>query len=385
TPGELKLIGARVRGKKHKHEGTHCDDWFELAVSGDWKILAVSDGAGSKKFSRVGAKVGCEAAVKELKQKLEKHQIELRKSWSKETFERDRTTLAFMEEDIEFVQKALHTAMQEAYKAIEQAVAERSESDKYAAILGRQLDVKDLSATLLLAVHTIIKHQGNNYSFILTCQVGDGMIAAIDYQNKLRLLAMPDSGEFAGQTDFLTSTKKLTPGNLTRKTFPCFCPLKALMVMSDGVADDYFPNDPGLLNLYGDLLLNRVIDFAKPNVEEEERTNALQKTALGNLEAVQTARPLFQSVVPRLTDPKDEPKQVRLYSITNYAKELGQSVSEVIASPALLEVGLAGEPMWDTCEAQPPEERLRIWLDSYQVRGSFDDRTLVVLYSEAAR
>ncbi|NER52306.1 MAG: hypothetical protein F6J92_37840, partial [Symploca sp. SIO1A3] len=42
TPGELKLIGARVRGKKHKHEGTHCDDWFELAVSGDWKILAVS-------------------------------------------------------------------------------------------------------------------------------------------------------------------------------------------------------------------------------------------------------------------------------------------------------------------------------------------------------
>src|SRR5262249_28969779 len=30
SPEGWPLLGARVRGKKHKHEGTHCDDWFEF-------------------------------------------------------------------------------------------------------------------------------------------------------------------------------------------------------------------------------------------------------------------------------------------------------------------------------------------------------------------
>ena len=33
--GVGEIIGARVRGKKHKHEGTNCDDWFETAVAED--------------------------------------------------------------------------------------------------------------------------------------------------------------------------------------------------------------------------------------------------------------------------------------------------------------------------------------------------------------
>ena len=57
------VTGARVRGKKHKHEGTHCDDWFEARQSGSWVIIAVSDGAGSSKFSRIGARASCQAAV----------------------------------------------------------------------------------------------------------------------------------------------------------------------------------------------------------------------------------------------------------------------------------------------------------------------------------
>src|SRR5262249_13592089 len=63
SPDGWPLIGARVRGKKHKHEGTHCDDWFAFRVSDPWTVIAVSDGAGSRKFSRVGARAACEAAV----------------------------------------------------------------------------------------------------------------------------------------------------------------------------------------------------------------------------------------------------------------------------------------------------------------------------------
>ena len=57
------IIAARVRGKKHKHEGSNCDDWYEVANVGDVIFIAVSDGAGSKKFSRIGARESCKASV----------------------------------------------------------------------------------------------------------------------------------------------------------------------------------------------------------------------------------------------------------------------------------------------------------------------------------
>ena len=52
--------------KKHKHEGTHCDDWFDFATAGKWTILAVADGGGSYRFSRVGAQAAAEAVVRSL-------------------------------------------------------------------------------------------------------------------------------------------------------------------------------------------------------------------------------------------------------------------------------------------------------------------------------
>ncbi|HAS78457.1 MAG TPA: hypothetical protein DCS38_01760, partial [Ruminococcus sp.] len=57
------IIGASVRGKKHKHDGSDRDDWFEIRDIGEIAVIAVSDGAGSKKFSGIGAKVSCKAAV----------------------------------------------------------------------------------------------------------------------------------------------------------------------------------------------------------------------------------------------------------------------------------------------------------------------------------
>ena len=69
--------------------------------------------------------------------------------------------------------------------------------------------------------------------------------------------------------------------------------------MTDGVADDYFPNDPGMLNLYEDLVKERIIA-----------------------------------------------------SSANTDRVAGQEVKQPISA----------------------QERLRYWLDSYYVKGSFDDR-----------
>ena len=75
------------------------------------------------------------------------------------------------------------------------------------------------------------------------------------------------------------------------------------MVMTDGVADDYFPPDPELLRLYEDLKSNGVLPGEQDATEEAGETNA----------------------------------------------------------------------------ASAADVKLLNWLDSYYVRGSFDDRTLVAL------
>jgi hypothetical protein len=356
SPEGWPIIGARVRGKKHKHEGTNCDDWFEFATAGCWTLIAVSDGAGSKRFSRVGARASCQAAIQQLTADLAKHRL-VEREWSKEVFQRDGETGAFGAADVEHVQEALHRAMTAALEAVKREAETRTESPDHERVLGRKLVLSDLSATLLLAVHTRVRFKERDYSFALACQIGDGMTAALDTNGKILPLAVPDSGAFSGETDFLTSEDKLTRANLCRKTFPLFSPARALMVMTDGVADDYFPADPELLRLFADLVLNGALALPETGIEE------------------QTVAPVDIETTAEVAA-AEGPKQVRLRSAVLYAEKRGVSMAELVLSTPLLRAGQVREP-----EApEPPCERLRVWLDSYQVRGSFDDRTLVVLH-----
>ncbi|MEG4271986.1 MULTISPECIES: PP2C family serine/threonine-protein phosphatase [unclassified Microcoleus] len=388
SPDGMKLIGARVRGKSHKHDGTNCDDWFKFTVSNNWTIIAVSDGAGSKKFSRVGARESCEAAVKYLAEQLKQCNIDERTTKEQLSADLNRNAnWAFVGEDIESVQKTLHNAMQVAYEAVEEKANGCQNEISYFQVLnkgvsaenGRKLEVRDFSCTLLLAVHTTVKVGGTECSLVLTCQIGDGMLAAISQEGKLKLLGKPDSGDYGGQTEFLTSKNKLEKENLVQKTFVFPGNLKALMVMTDGVADDYFPNDPGMLQLYGDLILNQVIEIRKP--EESEINKQLEQTELRDSNGVKEAKPKFQIQEEVIT--KDDIKQVRISYVERYAQELARQMLNVIASPALLWAGAyLGEVMYNESDSMKPEEKLQLWLDSYYRRGSFDDRTLVVLYRE---
>jgi hypothetical protein len=291
----ITLIGARVRGKKHKHEGTNCDDWFAMESPGKWNIIAVSDGAGSKRFSRVGARVSSEAAVEYLKEQLGNFNLEIKGEGN--DFARDPETYQFVNKDLAFIEESLHTAFFKAYHAMELAVKERMEGEEasvYQEILHRDLEVNDLSCTLLLAVQTML----NGKSFILACQIGDGATVAIteNPNHPVFVLGTSDGGQYSGETDFLTSRKFEKKNYLLSRTYPCYGTIKALLVMTDGVADDYFPSNERMNLLYEDLCREKII----VKVEEED-----------------------------------------------YAAQA---------------------------------ERLENWIDSYQVRGSFDDRTLVIAY-----
>ncbi len=145
TPEEGRLLAARVRGKKHKHEGTNCDDWFEIGTAGPWTIIAVSDGAGSKKLSRVGARVSCEEAVRILTAALAEHRLEASAAPA-DLVRKDDNRGAFLDPAVEFVQKKMHEAFQGAYFAVEKAFKERVDAVPYQKLLTRRIVIEDLSA-----------------------------------------------------------------------------------------------------------------------------------------------------------------------------------------------------------------------------------------------
>src|SRR5262249_4473585 len=147
--GGYRLIAARVRGKKHKHEATNCDDWFESIQAGPWTIIAVADGAGSRRLSRLGAKVSCRRAARFLADALSAG--ELAEEWPSRSalLARDPEGKDYQVPGIVFARNCLHEAFGEAYKAVADHAESLKDSEPHKCLLGRPVGVDDLSATLL--------------------------------------------------------------------------------------------------------------------------------------------------------------------------------------------------------------------------------------------
>jgi hypothetical protein len=265
---------------------------------------------------------------------------------------------AFLRDDLQRVQEILHEAVRLAHQAVAEEAAKR------------ELDVKHLSSTLRLAVHSSLAGGSRPASFVLACGVGDGMSAAVDAAGGLHLLAPEDSGgKYSGETEFLTDTRTIEPARLAGSTVPFLGPLRALLVMSDGVADPYFPNHPGMLRLFGDLLVNGVL--AVPGASEE---------AIGKVECDLSK---FSYLVDTPTSPTER-LRARIRQAQRLAESSGITLGVALEwPPQLLIEGARGEPMTESFDQASAAERLRLWLDTFYVRGEFDDRTLVVLYREA--
>jgi hypothetical protein len=200
-----RLYGASRRGRSHAHEGKYRDDYFQMAVQGEWHIVAVADGAGSARLSRVGAHVAVEAAVSTLKDELSK-------------FGQDADANSAL-------RRALWHALDEARNKLSQVPCERS------------IELRDLATTLLLLVH-----RPADQHLVAVGQVGDGLIAGQDEGNAISVLGTPERGEYAGETQFLThitgmkalEDRVAAPASLVQAP-------RLFLVMTDGVADDFDP------------------------------------------------------------------------------------------------------------------------------------------------
>ena len=357
--GTAEFVAARVRGKKHKHEATNCDDWFAVAAVSDIAVLAVSDGAGSKRFSRVGARAASEAAVGSIYEQL--RTLDAASAKNRAAFALPMSDAAFGEACAR-LGAALHTGVLDARRAVLAAFHERCGQEAYTKHLGRDLALSDFAATLLVTVAVPVPELGE--VLVLSCQVGDGITCAINthapYGKAVKLLGKPDSGDFSGETDFLTSEAMADIASLQRRTLVTRGAYDLILTMTDGVADDYF-NEQEMHRLYLDLVANGIVPGA-------------QGTATFTRAEVEFLRSLPQPTTFPWVNDKEQ--HIALQYASHMCREI-PTTEECLWQNAHV-LALAAE---DTSlkGVASHAERLKIWLDNYVTRASFDDRTLALL------
>lgn len=350
-----EVICARARGKKHKHDGSNCDDWFETAVVDGCVIAVVSDGAGSKPLSRIGARLCCEGAVGYLKEKLV--QLIAQFPTLKDALASDMSGTEFMAacgRIAPLVQESARHAFDDVINHLKSIY----NNEDCCAVLGRNPVLNDLASTFLAAMIIPLDVNGERQCFSITAQIGDGCICGVnshaDSDSCLKLLGEPDSGTFSGETEFL-SERTVDGKIISGKTRISRGKSDVFMLMTDGVADDYFPAAPMMKRLYLDLALNGVLpmqgECGTPEQPEPIRFRSVSMS--GRSVELQYTKQLLPEdggadAVDMLWNKRDS---LKCHSLEAYGISLGGT----------------------------PQERLLTWLDNYNERGSFDDRTLVII------
>jgi Protein phosphatase 2C len=214
------LLAASVRGRLHAHQALWRDDAFAWDRIEDWTCIAVADGAGSARLSRVGARLACDEGVRALTAAL--------KGWRPSAGEDGEPS----QDDLRRLRTALADAARQALARIA-AEAER-----------RGCALRDFHTTYLLLAHVPFA----DADLLAALQVGDGAIGAYTGPGSCRVLGDADHGAFASETQFLTTLG--TENELERRiVFALPRGLQAVALMTDGVADDFFPESKRLVEL----------------------------------------------------------------------------------------------------------------------------------------
>lgn len=250
TP-QKDIVAASKRGRSHAQEAKPRDDHFRMEhMDNGWYIMAVADGAGSAKFSRKGSQIACDESVDYCKLQL------INSKAFEEAIAKYDEQKADSEQEVRkvvgnYIYEIVGTAAFKAHKAINAEAAITKQNPK-------------LYATTLLL--TICKKFSFGW-FVASFWVGDGAICLYNRsEHTAKILGIPDEGEYAGQTRFLTMPEifKDSTAFYQRLRFYIVDDFTALFLMSDGVSDPKFETDANLNNpdkwdaLWDDLKKNGV-------------------------------------------------------------------------------------------------------------------------------
>ena len=249
-----RIIAASVRGKSHAHAGTFRDDSYAYGLVDGWSIVVVSDGAGGSKLSRVASRIACDVSVQTLKELLAGTSLECRNAESSSDEFRG-----------ELEQKITVPLVKSALAA---------QADVLREINRRKITTKDMYATLLIMLHT----RYCDKDIVASIQIGDGAIGVLDGEGECTVLGDADHGEFTGETRFL-----VTPGieeEFQHRVKATIKPkVQCVAVMSDGVSDDFFPEEKQLIQLFNGDPIN--IEGMTANGEDDEPMHGVLKNVVG--------------------------------------------------------------------------------------------------------
>lgn len=226
---DFRLIAASKRGRSHANKGSFRDDDYAYAeLKNDWAVIAISDGAGSAKFSRKGSLLACNTIV-------------------------DYFTTQFTVESASLLDEAI--TLYSADKSIKSklmdiAVAHLSAAAKKAYVtindfaLAANTSVSDFHATLAFV---LVKKFTTGYAF-LSFAVGDCPMAIIDQSFEwVKPLNKLDVGEYGGGTRFITMESIFKEDDFeVRFNFEFTTNLPYLVLMTDGIYDPKFEVEANL-------------------------------------------------------------------------------------------------------------------------------------------
>ncbi len=255
------IVAASQRGRSHAHEGRPRDDHFRVEYLDNcgWYILAVADGAGSAKYSRKGSWLACDTSVEHCK-----------------AFFSDEKKLKDFEEYITTYKNELGGEYQkmmtdEIYQLVGNAAFKSYKAIEVEAN-AKGVPTKNYATTLLLAV---CKKFDFGW-FVASFWVGDGAMCLYDQNRQyIKMLGVPDEGEYSGQTRFLTMPEifKDAASIYSRLRFSIEHDFTALMLMTDGVSDPMFETDANLNKLEKwDALWNNItkeVELTDDNTESQ--------------------------------------------------------------------------------------------------------------------
>lgn len=163
------IVAASLRGKSHAHSGKWREDAFTMSQSGGCQIIAVSDGAGSAAFSRIGSEIASRVSVTTLAAYFSSQPQPL---------------------SAEALAQGLRTALEQAYAELNKEAGDR------------QISLREMACTLLLLIHQLPMDGGHGR--VGRVQIGDGAIF-LEIGGVTEAYDAGDHGATAGETTFLTS------------------------------------------------------------------------------------------------------------------------------------------------------------------------------------
>lgn len=190
-----------LQGTSHLKDGTPNQDSVEMATPflgslGSAAIMAVSDGAGSARYSQFGSHAACAAGVASMARQLGRNPA------------------------IAVKEHLLRSALRRAVRSARRSVMETAQRSHRSA---GAVNLNDYACTVMLALAS--------ERLVGVAHVGDGCVVVGDGDGWC-LLSSPDNGEFANETKFLTN-----PSNLPRIAVVSGSDAKCVAVITDGLQD----------------------------------------------------------------------------------------------------------------------------------------------------